>query len=49
MRPRIGEVVELAGIAAVIIGFIIGARHLRVELPLLFGLAAIFVGRYLRK
>jgi hypothetical protein len=49
MKSKLSLYVELAGVAAMIVGFILGAHHLRVELPLLFGAAAILISHYVLK
>lgn len=49
MQNRIGAIIELAGIAAIVTGVVLAAHHLAIEIPLVAGIAAVYVGRYLRK
>lgn len=49
MYRNIGHILELAGVAACITGVVLAAHHLRIEVPIVAGIAAIYVGRYLSK
>ncbi len=44
-----GKFLELGGVAAVIIGVVLAAHHLQIEVPIVGGVCAIYVGRYLSK
>jgi hypothetical protein len=49
MYKKIGGILELAGAAAVVTGVMLAAHHLRIQVPIVAGVAAVYVGRYLRK
>lgn len=49
MYKNLGGYIELAGIAAIFIGVIFAAHQLRILIPTLIGLAAVYAGQHLRK
>lgn len=49
MYKNLGGYIEMAGIAAIGIGVIFAAHQLRILIPSLLGLAAIYAGQHLRK
>jgi hypothetical protein len=44
MPKKIYKYIELAGIAAVATGVVLAAHHLRIEIPIVAGVIAIYVG-----
>jgi hypothetical protein len=49
MYKNLGHILELAGVASCILGVIFAAHYLKIEVPIVAGVAAIYVGRYLSK
>jgi hypothetical protein len=49
MRQAAGHILEIAGVAAVVLGVTMAAHHLQIEVPIVSGVAAIYIGKYLKK
>lgn len=49
MYKTIGEYLEVAGILAVGFGIVLAFHQLRILIPTLFGLAAIYYGQHLQR
>jgi hypothetical protein len=49
MYRQIGGIVHLLGFASVVVGVVLAAHHLNIEIPIVAGVAAIYLGNYLKK
>lgn len=49
MSKTVFKYVELAGVGAVATGVVLAAHHLRIEIPIVAGVLAIYVGKYFGK
>ena len=49
MKTRIWIYIEVAGIASMIAGVILAAHHLQIEVPIVAGICAFYIGHYFGK